>query len=139
MIKKHNLDHERSQTVYEQCSEDIRIKECYSNVFRVAYHFPEQFMLGEWKVAYGYMQVHENLYVRHCFIVNKAGWAIDPTGCLLSMKKDTAYYSFVVLDYGEFFDLVVEHDFCPDLAKAFPEEEKAAMEYAKDHGFVFFG
>ena len=139
MIKKHNLDLERSQTVYEQCADDIRIKECYANVFRVAYHFPEQFMLGEWKIAYGYMQVFEKLYVRHCFIVNDAGWVIDPTSCLFSKNKDTVYLSFTTLNYDEFFNLVIDHDFRPALEKAFPEEEKAAWEYAKENDLFFIG
>ncbi|AIG26794.1 hypothetical protein BRLA_c024740 [Brevibacillus laterosporus LMG 15441] len=51
----------------------------YSNVFYASLHIKSKFIEGDWKVAYGYMPSVENIMVRHCFIVNEMGEAIDPT------------------------------------------------------------
>lgn len=81
-------------------------------------HFKSKFIEGDWKVAYGYMPSVENIMVRHCFIVNEAEEAIDPTKLLVERVNETddVYVSFKIFEtYQEYISAVENNSCLPDL------------------------
>ncbi|MEH7210227.1 hypothetical protein V7094_29150 [Priestia megaterium] len=145
-ITKHKLNIELSKEVYEECKERLEMKECYLNVFYAMTAFEDRFRDGEWEVAYGYMRVlpDGNLMVRHCFIVNEKGEAIDPT--LFTQKDfkettDKQHTSFVIFDdVEEYIQMVLGNERMPDLLKPLMELEiDVAGEWAKQEGLNLVG
>lgn len=140
-MKTHKLNVKLSEKVFNSCKKHIALKDCYANIWRVTAPNMQKFNNGEWKVTYGYMPSVCGLYVRHCFIVNQDGEAIDPTAVLIQkelqseLPKET-YISFAVLDFDEYLTLVSENDFILDLV--FPLREKE-NELKRETNLVFIG
>ena len=132
-----NLD--KSKEVFNRCKGFMRLKECYTNIFyAVAEYFHDNFKTDKWRVAYGYMQSVENIYVRHCYIVDDEGNVIDPTAVLVkdnmarySYPKD--YLTFAILPTKDYIKLVKENDGFVGLERVFRQKENEAMEYALAH------
>ena len=80
-MKEYILDYERSKQMYEAHKNIIEMKMCYMNIWNIAVskELTRDFMKGKLKVAYGAMPSVVNTMVRHCFIVDDKGNAIDPT------------------------------------------------------------
>lgn len=55
------------------------MKECYNNIFNVVTDYIPKFRCSLWRVAYGYMKVFDNVYCRHCFVIDENNKVIDPT------------------------------------------------------------
>ncbi|ERM16729.1 hypothetical protein [Brevibacillus laterosporus] len=119
-IIKHKLNWDESEHVYNVSADQMEMKQCYSNVFYASLHFKSKFIEGDWKVAYGYMPSVENIMVRHCFIVNEIGEAIDPTKLLVERVNETddVYVSFKIFEtYQEYISVVENNNCLPDLIK----------------------
>ncbi|KEK23927.1 hypothetical protein [Bacillus gaemokensis] len=133
MITEHKINIELTEEVYETCSHAIQTKMCYNNVFNVMGYFMDKFRSGEWKVAYGYYTVIENIMARHAFIVvTETGDAIDPTAPTLSSGyEDRKYISFALLDVDEYLDLIGKEDREPALYMSLREKDKEAQEWGR--------
>lgn len=145
-IQKHPLNVKESKILRDKMGDQLVSKECYSNIFHSIMYSGGKFTSGEWKVAYGYIQLLEGepLMARHCFIVNKAGEAIDPTLMNVSGFKDgqqRGHVSFAVFeDLETYLDTVSENDNVPDLIKPFRKLEKKVSEtWAKEEGILVIG
>lgn len=142
-IQEHKLNHEKSMSVCNKMGNEIQMKECYSNVFRATTHFHENFENGDWKVAYGYIQAIENnpLMTRHCFIVDKNGFAIDPTLMTTSSYKkgqNKKYITFFIFEsVDEYLEAVASNDYIPDLIQPFWKYENEVSEpWAHENGLL---
>lgn len=139
MIRFHNLNAEQSLEAYTKASGFMEMKQCYCNVFYVPHFFGKKFLSGEWRVAYGYMSSVQHYMVRHCFIVNKKGEAIDPTRHTTTrLIDDRMYVSFYVFDtYKEYVEAVSANDGVPDLLGVLDEYERGLFEeWAPENGKV---
>lgn len=137
MIKEHNLNIDASREVFENCGAEIRIKECYDNVWKVInFGFGKNFASEKWKVAYGYVTSIEGMMARHCFIVDEFGNAIDPTlinSQYFDEEKPNEYISYVTLTLKEYLDAIENHGMNTSLFTAFREAEAEARDYALKH------
>ncbi|WP_442638049.1 hypothetical protein [Rossellomorea marisflavi] len=121
----------------------IEVKQCYTNIFYVVMRNVDKFANGEWKVAYGYMNILPNqpFMARHCFIVNDKGEAIDPTIVETSSfdgDDPREYVSFHMFDDMEdYLGEVEKNNNVPDLIKPFWDlENKQSEPWAREHGRV---
>jgi hypothetical protein len=143
MIKEHGLNIELSKEVFQNCSHCVRPKECYNNVFNVLSYHSERFRTGEWKVAYGYVNIIKDqpMMARHCFIVTSDGEAIDPTIISTSTFKEDdekRYMSFKVFDSMEdYLDSIESNNNNPFLFNH-PSEDHA-IEWAKTNNKFLIG
>lgn len=140
-MQTHTLDKKTSLEVFAECERDILPKECYKNVFRVIYSYLDNFKSGKWKVAYGYFPIRnfENLYARHCFIVDEDGKAIDPTAMLFPDVDRRDYYSFGILNFEEYIDAVEDEKGYVALGRYFRKEESEAQQFAFKNGIFLIG
>lgn len=138
-MKFHKFDYEKSKEVCEKCG-NIKPNDCYRNVFWVYSHpeYVSKFTSGDWKVAYGYMWAVDNVYVRHCFVVDENGFAIDPTAVLYD-REEKDRISFALLDSNKWLDLIMENDCSPCLSLMFWKEEKEIIEYGVKEQLMFIG
>lgn len=135
---KHQLDLEQSKAVYEACKRHIQIKLCYNNIFEVVTDYMSKFRSGEWKTAYGYVEVMAELYCRHCFILNENGKVIDPTIFVQSEQRDREYYvMFVFDDVDEYLSAIESDNYMPALEKYLHENDKQAQKWAIENGVIF--
>ncbi|MFP7486445.1 hypothetical protein SFC65_19965 [Priestia filamentosa] len=135
MVLEHQLNIQKSKEVYKALSHSIEIKQCYNNVYNVlTSRYRKQFSSRKWKIAYGYLSSIENIMVRHCFIIDEEGKAIDPT-IIATNRLDRAefpeYISFVVLDEEEYIKELEEAHWYPTLYTSFQEEVGKALEWAR--------
>ncbi|MEK5036277.1 hypothetical protein MKY96_33030 [Paenibacillus sp. FSL R7-0302] len=123
MIKEHTLEPDLSQSLYDEHTDCVSIKNCYINIFNIAIENLYKFDFEGWKIAYGYMSSVDNLMVRHCFIVNRAGQAIDPTIFAIGNRNDETvarkiYASFKVFDdLDEYAKAIEDNKNIPDLLR----------------------
>lgn len=141
MIRKHDFDMELSEKVYEDCKRRIERKQCYTNVFHTISYFPELYRHEGWKVAYGYIKAVQNIYVRHCFIVDSKGRAIDPTIATFDERKfdEHDHISFVTLDVDSYLKKLLKNDGVADLIGMFPTEEKKMSQWARRNNITLCG
>lgn len=134
------LDYEKSKEVYEQCEQHIEMKMCYNNIFNAVTEFFEKFRSKEWKVSYGYIKVLDNLYARHCFIVDEYGNVIDPTIFATSNQSDREYYVMSVFDdVEEYMSAIQDNHFMPELRSHFIKKSKQCTEWAYEKGIILIG
>ena len=142
MIQEHVFNRQASWELFKQCQHNVEANECYNNVFRVMSEYPKEFSNGRWKIAYGYMNVlaDRNLMVRHCFIVNNQGEAIDPTFFAMNRTEDTppGYMSFKIIDSNqEYIELITKNNNYPDLGYVLREiEYKDAFKWAEEKDMI---
>jgi hypothetical protein len=144
VITEHKLNIEVSREVNENCGAEIRKKECYDNIWKVInFGFGRNFIIGGWKIAYGYVSSINGLMARHCFIVDEEGNAIDPTliqSEYFDEENPNVYISFATLTFEKYLDLIEKHGMNPSLFNVFLEEESEAKEYAMKHyGSFLYG
>jgi hypothetical protein len=143
VIKDHPFNHDLSFEVYNECSDFVHPKECYSNVYYVAAHYAEKFHAKEWKVAYGFIRImaDSNMWARHAFIVNKQGEAIDPT--FFSHENygnDKQHKSFHIFrDITGYAAHVRRNQNVPDLLMPLREKEAVMGKWAEENGMVLLG
>ena len=112
----HNLNMAESKKLYEACKGALRPKNCYINVFHCMVANIPKFNTGEWKIAYGFVPIADTpACVRHCFIVDGFGEAIDPTIFFWSKLPDSQYMSFEILKVEEYTQMLADNDLRPDL------------------------
>ena len=143
MIKmlRYTLDIEKSREVYECFKDEIKVKECYNNVFNIFTLCPKTFREGKWKIAYGYVEVMAGLFCRHCFILDEKGEVLDPTNFAQSEPQlHRSYYVMAAFDdVDEYLTAIEENDLMPALDKYFREQDKEAQKWARDNGMIFVG
>lgn len=139
-MRELNLDVNKSKEVYDTCKDRIKPKECYNNSFNVLDYDPKPFRDGTWRIAFGYVHVFENVYCRHCFIVDNEK-VIDPT--TFAHKEPptqrTYYVMYVFDDVDDYLSAVFAEDCMPALDLYFKDKDKAAQEWAKEHSLIFVG
>ncbi len=139
-MRKLKLDVNKSKEVYDTCKDRIKPKECYNNIFNVMDYDPKPFRDGTWKICFGYVHVCENLYCRHCFIVDNDK-AIDPT--TFTHKEPPTQRSYYVMyvfdDVDEYLSAVFAEDCMPSLDLYFKDKDSAAQEWARNHNLFFVG
>lgn len=138
-MKLHTLNRELSLEVFEECKEVMEVKQCYVNVFYAAQRYAHKLLAGQWKVAYGYMPSVQHYMARHCFLVNEAGEAIDPTRYTRTrlIENDEPYVSFKVFDtFPEYLKAVKKNKRVVDLLKPLSDDEMALLgsDWVRDNG-----
>lgn len=138
---KCRLDVDMSREVYEYYKDNIKVKECYNNVYHVFEFNIEKFRNGKWKVAYGYMEVMAGLYCRHCFILDENGNVIDPTVFTSSEPQlQREYYVMAVFDdVDEYLTAIENNDYMPALNKHLLARDIKAQMWARNNGVIFVG
>lgn len=145
MIKDHPFNHDLSLEVYNECSDFVRPKECYSNVYYVAAHYAERFHTKEWKVAYGFIRIlpDSNMWARHAFIVNKQGEAIDPTffsHANYATGDTKQHKSFHVFnDVTVYAVNIRRNENVPDLLMPLREKEAKMAKWAEENEMILLG
>lgn len=145
-IQHHPLNYEESIALRDEMGDVLVSKECYSNVFHAILYSGGKFTSGEWKVAYGYIQVLENTPImgRHCFIVNSKGEAIDPTLMNVTGFKageERGHISFKVFeDLETYLDAVTDNDNVPDLVRPLRKlEHEICQPWAHSNSVALIG
>ena len=136
-----HLNAEQSKAVFEHCKGRLAMKECYINIFKVVTDYISKFRSGEWKVAYGYMTVFENVMCRHCFIINEKDEVIDPTIFTAStVIIDRQYITMKIFDdVNEYFEAVEQENYYPALERHLKEYAAKTQEWANKNGFILTG
>ena len=135
----YSLDIEKSKEVYEYFKDNLKIKECYNNVFNIFTLCPKTFRGGKWKIAYGYVSVLANLYCRHCFIIDNEGKVIDPT-IFTSTEPNTQREYFVMATFNntdEYLNAIENDNYMPALENYLRDKDKQAYEWANEKGYIF--
>ena len=140
-MRKHYLDYEKTKEVYEYSKPHIEFKQCYNNVFNVVTDYIATFRSGEWKVAYGYVEVMSLVYCRHCFIVDESGKVIDPTICTnTDPNTDRDYLVMKIFDdIDEYFTAIERENYYPALDRTLKENTAAAQKWANENGVILTG
>ena len=140
-ICKYQLDYEKSKAVYEYCNDRLAVKQCYNNVFNVVTDYISKFRLGEWKVAYGYMTVFENVMCRHCFIIDENDKVIDPTiFTTTNICADREYISMKIFDdIDVYFNAIEQENYYPALDKHLRENVLQMQKWADKNGLILTG
>ena len=95
-MKIYDIDFEKSLQIFNESKQLLQIKECYKNIFNLVSIYDEFFK--EWQVCYGYLQLKDNLWCRHCFILNNDK-IIDPSIFLTKNNiKNNKYVIFKIFD-----------------------------------------
>ena len=139
-MKQYALNFDLSQSLYEQHEEEIKSKSCYHNIFNIVVLYPEKFRSGEWKIAYGYVRSVENIYCRHCFILNEEE-VIDPTVFTSNQdnKKRTYYVTRAFDSAGDYLEALEAEGDYPALQKQLRKDDLKAQEWALENGLIFIG
>lgn len=137
-MRKHKLDYEKTKEVYRQCKPHIEFKQCYNNVFNTVTEHIATFRSGEWKVAYGFVEVMPLVYCRHCFIIDENGAVIDPTICTNTDPNTSREYLVMKKfdDIDEYFDAIEQENYYPALDKALRENAAQAQIWANNKGYL---
>lgn len=140
-MKKHKLDAELSQEVYEYFKEHIQVKSCYNNIFNILTLSNKTFREGKWKVAYGYTEVMPLVYCRHCFILDEYGTVIDPTIYTQSEPplQREYYVMYVFDDADEYLNAIESDNLMPALDRFLREQDKQAQMWAIKNNMIFVG
>lgn len=137
---KYLLDVEQSKAVYSDCKPLMQMKMCYNNVFHVVTDYITKFRNGEYKVAYGYMTVFDNVLCRHCFIIDNNDKVIDPTIFAGSCDTGREYYAMKIFDdIDVYLSAIEEENYYPALDRYLKTENKQAIKWADENGFILTG
>lgn len=147
MIQEHKFNAKSSIEVYEACKDTIEMKHCYNNVFNVLsdYDYSSKFYNKEWKIAYGYVSIHnvKGVMARHAFILDENNNVIDPTIVTISsFDKDYEYkyVSFKVFnEIGEYNRTLNDSDGQPAFFNVFRKEEMEASQWGMKQGIMMIG
>ena len=144
-MKEYKFDYEQSKQLYEQHKDRLEVQHCYHNVWHIvtSTEHNNKFKTGEWKVAYGVMPSFRNMMVRHCFIVDDNGNAIDPTlFCIpdISIMPDMKYIANIVYKtWEDYFNAVVDNENKPDLCRLLRKRDIEFNEELMKNGMVMIG
>lgn len=139
-MKKYQLDYDKSKEVYEHFKSEIKIKECYNNVFNIFTLDNAPFREGKWKIAYGFTEVMPLLYCRHGFILDEDNKVIDATLFAATEQPHRQYYAMYVFDdVDEYLNAIESDNLMPALEGYLREHEKKASEWAKTQGIMLIG
>ena len=95
-MKIYDIDFKKSLQIFNESKQLLQIKECYKNIFNLVSIYDEFFK--EWQACYGYLQLKDNLWCRHCFILNNDK-IIDPTLFLTKNNiKNSKYVIFKIFN-----------------------------------------
>lgn len=116
---------------------NIKEKECYGNVFKFAERNRILFKEEKMKIAYGFLNdpdLGSNLWIRHCFILDKNNNILDITLLNKSNIKNNRYIIFKTFDSGD--ELLKNKEFNKDtsLSKSLLSyEKKILLNYVEEN------
>lgn len=141
IMRKYQLDIDKSREVYEYFKDEIKIKECYNNVFNIFTLCPRTFREGKWKIAYGYVEVMAGLFCRHCFIIDENENVLDPTNFAHEEPQLNRIYYVIAMfnDTDEYLSAIEQDDLLPALEKYLRDKDKQAQLWARENGVIFAG
>lgn len=142
MIQQYYVNYDLSKEIYSKCSHLIEKKQCYNNVFNILTHseYDNKFHSGEWKFAYGFVEVTESILARHAFIIDESNQAVDPTLANSDYFDDIdTYISFKVLNFSEYLKALHNNGLQPALFHVFMDEEIEANKWARERDMVCVG
>lgn len=115
----------------------IKPNECYGNVFKFAERNRKLFKEENMKIAYGFLNdpnLADNLWFRHCFILDKNNNVLDIT--LLNKSNVTNNRYIVFKTFNSSDDLLKNEEFIKDtsLSKSLlPYEKHILSKYVDDN------
>lgn len=134
-MEKINLDAKKSKAVFKHCR-NIQMKECYNNIFNVVTDYIPKFRCSLWRVAYGYMKVFDNVYCRHCFVIDENNKVIDPT-LYTTERQDIDgkeyFVSYIFDDIDGYFEAIENNDYMPALEYYLKENDAQARKWAAEN------
>lgn len=147
-MKLYQINKEKSLEIYNKCKDILTVKECYNNVFKICTEYMEKFVNKEWKIAYGYMRIfqNQNLFCRHCFILDNNDKVIDAT--LFTTSKEYKEEKYIDRDYfimktfddmNEYTNKIMEENGYPALFGYLREQEVKMYEWANENGYMLCG
>lgn len=93
-----------------------------------------------WRVAYGYMKVFDNVYCRHCFVIDENNKVIDPT-LYTTERQDIDgkeyFVSYIFDDIGGYFEAIENNDYMPALEYYLKENDAQARKWAAENLYNF--
>ena len=145
-MKKLKLDLNHSRVMYEYFEEDIKMKECYNNTFKVmsSINFTSKFNLEDYRIGYGFIKKNigdEQMLFRHAFVIrNTDNAVIDVTACIWddveSKYKDYEYYVFKEYDNMDTYtDDLIKENGMPALYGVCQDEEIEMYNYLVKKGY----
>lgn len=135
---KLSINYNKSEKLYEKYKNIIKNKECYTNVFYLISKNQKNFIIGKWKVAYGFVHISDNIYCRHCFIL-ETNDVIDPTVFTLKNRSENRNYfvSKIFNNIDEYLDAINDEKGLPSLLNFLKCEDEQAMKWAKENEYTF--
>lgn len=155
-MKFYKLNKEKTLELYNKKNLLLEKKQCYMNTFLVVTEYRENFKLGLWKVAYGYMKITKdmNLYCRHAFVLDENNEVIDVTLALLCDNKlsDISHNideesniedKYIVMkifdDVEEYLSALEENDRFVDLETYLHKEDTELLEWSMKNNIFLCG
>lgn len=120
MSKVYDIDFELSKKLYEQYSDEIVVKDCYNNCFRILSMLGVEFGKGNYRAGYSYIEVAPfGILVRHGIILTKDNKVVDVTAFAQTsiteeQIRNRRYYVFDEMNSEEYFRCIEENDLCTD-------------------------
>jgi len=110
----------------------LKINRSYNNVFNSVQRLSTMLKVLRVEIAYGYMEIQPNLYLRHCFLVQDDK-VIDTNIHFYSEQPPSKYYVFWKADVPDYVQTILhgkdEHDLF--MEKTLEKYEKEWLNYTK--------
>lgn len=142
-MQQHTLNLQKSIEIFNECRHCIQPRQCYTNINWIVSTNIEEFISGQWRVAYGYYLATPkipNLLARHCFVLDENNTVIDPT--LLTTHEvndnlaDWKYFSMKIFDnFKEYLEALVIEQYA-SLDKTLRQHDLNAWEWAKTNNYL---
>ena len=131
-IYENEFDLEQSKEVFNTCKSFLKKQECYTNTFYVMSHYISNFEERGWRIAYGYFMTMDQLFIRHCYIIDREGKVIDPT-YILTRRDDTEespiYWTFSLFEMDDYLSLVERYDNSPDFIEHYQDTHRTLLKW----------
>lgn len=132
-MKVYNMNYNKSLKIYNKNKELFEIKQCYKNIFNLISRYG---LSNKWKICYGYLKIMDNLWCRHCFILENDK-IIDPTYFLANKDKNAEYTIFKTFnDFDEYIEAIEGNDLFVDLEVFLINEDRELKREMLEHGQI---
>ena len=158
-MRYYKLNKDKSLELYNDKEIIVEKKACYTNIFMIfsCHKYWDNFFYGNWKIAYGYMQISEdenlkNMYCRHAFILDENEKVIDVTLALLCDKKsdknrsineecksENKYIVMKTFNAKEYLDALEQEDGDTCLYMTLKDEYSKLLEWSWENGIMLCG
>jgi len=93
--------------LYEKCKNVVEERKIYTNVFNCVSKCADILKMTGCKIAYGYLEVEKDLYLRMPVLVRK-GKVVDVNRQLYDEQERSRYYIFEVMEIDEYANRVLK-------------------------------